>query len=89
MADLRYHSSNNVAGLPDAPTKFDFHNMLVAPGITSWDNSNPGIAMFEVTDTGVPTGLKFEFLNLQATIGKNSVSYADVDFFSIDMAADY
>lgn len=88
-ADLRYHSSNNVAGLPDTPTKFDFHNMFVAPGVTPYDNSNPGVSMFEVTDSGVATGLKMEYLNLQATIGKTSVSYSDLDFFSVDMAADY
>jgi len=63
-ADLRYHSSNNVAGLPDSPTKFDFHNMFVAPGVTPWDGSNPGVSMFEVTSSGVATGLKMEFLNL-------------------------
>ncbi len=63
-ADLRYHSSNNVAGLPDSPTKFNFHNMFVAPGVTPWDSSNPGVSMFEVTDSGVATGLKMEFLNL-------------------------
>jgi len=69
-ADLRYHSSNNVIDLPDLATKFDFHNMLVTPGVTPYDKSNPGIAMFEISEAGVPYGLKIEFLNLQATIGK-------------------
>ena len=30
-----------------------------------------------------------EFLNLQATIGKSSVSYSDLDFYSVNMAEDY
>jgi hypothetical protein len=45
-ADLRYHSSNNVAGLPDPTDKFDFHNILVAPGVTPYDGSNPGVTTF-------------------------------------------
>jgi len=77
-ADLRYHSSNNVIDLPDPATKFDFHNIFVAPGVTAYDKSNPGVSMFEVTDTGLAKSLKFEFLNLQATIGKSSVSYNDL-----------
>ena len=64
--------------LPDPATKFDFHNIFVAPGVTAYDKSNPGVSMFEVTDTGLAKSLKFEFLNLQATIGKSSVSYNDL-----------
>jgi len=63
-ADLRYHSSNNVIDLPDLATKFDFHNMFVEPGVTPYDSSNPGVSMFEVSDTGVPLSLKIEYLNL-------------------------
>ena len=77
-SDLRYHSSNNVIDLPDPTTKFDFHNMFIAPGVTPWDNSNPGVSMFEVTDDGLPKSLRFEFLNLQDTIGKSSVNYEDL-----------
>ena len=88
-ADLRYHSSNNVVDLPDLATKFDFHNMFVAPGVTPYDNSNPGVSMFEVSDTGVPSGLRIEYLNLQATIGKSTVNYSDLDFLSLNMATDY
>ena len=88
-ADLRYHSSNNVIDLPDLATKFDFHNMFVAPGVTPYDGSNPGVSMFEVSDSGVPSGLKIEYLNLQATIGKSSVSYSDLEFLTFDLASDY
>ena len=54
FADLRYHSSNNVATLTDPTVKFDFHNMLVAPGVTPYDGTNPGVAKFEITDTFIP-----------------------------------
>jgi hypothetical protein len=37
-SDLRYHSSNNVLDLQDPSVKFDFHNMLVAPGVTTCDD---------------------------------------------------
>ena len=50
-SDLRYHSSNNVLDLPDTDVKFDFHNMLVSPGITPWDEQNPGVAFFEINDS--------------------------------------
>jgi hypothetical protein len=63
--------------------------MFVAAGMTPWDGSNPGISMFEVTDAGIPTALRMEFLNLQATIGKSSVSYSDLEFHSVNMAKDY
>ena len=33
-ADLRYHSSDNVFDFDDTPEKFDFHNLIVTPGIT-------------------------------------------------------
>lgn len=88
-ADLRYHSSNNVIDLPDLATKIDFHNIFVAPGVTPYDNSNPGVSMFEITDTGLPKSLKIEFLNIQATIGKASVNYSDLEFLSVDFATDF
>ncbi len=47
-ADLRYHSSNNVLDLPDPAVKFDFHNILISPGVTTWDEQNPGVAYFEI-----------------------------------------
>jgi len=47
-ADLRYHSSNNVFNLPDTEVKFDFHNILISPGVTTWDDSNPGVVFFEI-----------------------------------------
>jgi len=43
IADLRYHSSDNVVGLPDTPIKFDFHNTLIAAGISPYNGNNPGV----------------------------------------------
>ena len=63
-ADLRYHSSNNVLDLKDTDVKFDFHNLLVAPGITPNKGNNPGVACFDVSDDGVPSNLRFEFIDL-------------------------
>ena len=62
--DLRYHSSQNVLGLKDTATKFDFHNLFVAPGVTPNKGNNPGVAMFEVSSDGIPANLKFEFMDL-------------------------
>lgn len=85
-SDLRYHSSNNVAGLEDTDDSFDFHNVLVAPGVTPYDNSNPGFAKFTISDDLVPTALHMEFLNLQATLGQDSVAYAEIDWWSVDFS---
>ena len=49
FGDLRYHSSDNVPGMSDTDVKFDFRNMLVAPGVTPNKGQNPGVAMFEVS----------------------------------------
>ena len=64
LADLRYHSSDNVVGLPDSDVKIDFHNLFVAPGVTPWSGQNPGVAMFEISDAGVPSNLQLEFIDL-------------------------
>ena len=37
FSDLRYHSSDNVLDMPNTSSKFNFHNMLITPGISSWD----------------------------------------------------
>ena len=50
-ADLRYHSSQNVMDLPDTTDKFDFHNMIVSPGLGSWDKQNPGVDYFEINNS--------------------------------------
>ena len=57
IADLRYHSSNNVPNIKDSSTKFDFHNLFLAPGITPEKGNNPGVTMFEVSDSGSPSNL--------------------------------
>ncbi len=39
-SDVRYHT--------DKAAGFYYHNMLVSPGVTPIDHSNPGVATFEV-----------------------------------------
>lgn len=86
FGDLRYHSSDNVPGMKDSDVKFDFRNMLVAPGVTPNKGNNPGVAMFEVSSDGVPSNLQFEFIDLVPQLGKSSVSYSDLEFLSLDMS---
>ena len=66
--------------------KFDFHNLLVAPGVTPNKGNNPGIAMFEVSDDGVPSNLSYEFMDLVPQLGKSSITYDDCEFLSLSMS---
>jgi hypothetical protein len=84
---LTYHSGNSVCNLKDPATKFDFHNLLVTPGVTPNKGQNPGIAMFEV-DNGVAHNLKFEFLDLGKTYGSKTIP-SNLTFHSLDFAARY
>lgn len=60
-ADIRYHSSGNTSD-----TKYFFHNILIAPGVTPIDGSNPGVATYLVSkDTFVPSNLELHFIPLQ------------------------
>lgn len=72
----------------DTASKFDFHNLLVAPSITPNKMNNPGIAMFEVDDAGIPGNLKFEFLDLNPTFGSSTVP-SNLTFYSLDFASLY
>ena len=85
-ADIRYHSSLGVLDLEDTPTHFEFHNMLVAPGITPNKNSQPGVATFEVSADGVPSKLRMEFLDLVPLLGTSSVGYSDLKFLSLALS---
>jgi len=87
LADLRYHSSDNVVDLKDTDHKYDFHNLLVAPGITSWEGTNPGMVKFEITEDLVPTSLEMEFLDLNPTYGKDFVEYDDLTWWHVDFAS--
>jgi len=92
FADLRYHSSYHVADLEDSSTKFYFHNLFVAPGATTYGNSNAGIAYFELTSDYVPTNLRLEFLDLDSTnavVGTDRPTYEDAVWWSIDYAKQY
>jgi hypothetical protein len=52
--------------------------MFVAPGVTPYDGTNPGVSKFEITPEGVPTNLHIEFLYLQSTIGlEQPPAYSD------------
>lgn len=73
--------------LPDTPSKFYFHNILVAPGVTPNKGQNPGISSFEVIN-GTPTNLKQEFLDLNPTFGHSSVP-SSLTWFSLDYASRY
>ena len=84
-ADVRYHSSNSVLNLKDSDVKFDYHNLIVAPGITPIKGNNPGVGMFEISSDGVPSNLNFEFIDLVPTMGKSTVPYSDLKFLSLPM----
>jgi hypothetical protein len=88
FADLRFHESTGVADIKDAKTEFNFHNLFVSPGMTPYGDSNPGVAMFELTSDFVPQNLKMEFLNLDATFGMQSVPYSEAVWWSVDYAKD-
>ena len=77
-ADLRYHSSDHVMDLDDTETKFDFHNIFVAPGITPNKGQNPGVAMFEMSPDNEPQSLKFEFIDINNLLGKTTATYSDL-----------
>lgn len=85
FGDLRYHSSDGVLDLPDQDPKFDFHNLLVAPGVTPNKGNNPGVAMFEVSSDGVPSNLTMEFIDLVPQLGASSVSYDELEFLSLPL----
>lgn len=53
-ADLRFHSSWDVAGLKNTPAEFKFHNLMVAPGISPNKGQNPGVATFDISDDKRP-----------------------------------
>lgn len=88
-ADLRFHTSQNVANIKDAKDKFNFHNLFVSPGMTPYGDSNPGVSKFELDSNLVPQNLRMEFLDLDATFGKTSVPYSEAKFWTVDYAKDY
>jgi len=64
ISDLRFHSSSGVWNLTDPSPEFNFHNMFVAPGITPYDGTNPGVSKFEISEDLQPMNLHIEFLYL-------------------------
>lgn len=68
-ADVRYHSSGD-----SVTPKYFYHNMIVSPGVTPIDGSNPGVAIFEVNaGTMAPQNLVLHFISLEKTYGWKSV----------------
>lgn len=59
----------------------------MAPGATPYGDSNPGVCMFELSSSYEPQNLRFEFLDLDDTFGKSSVSYSDAKWWSVDYAS--
>ena len=75
-ADVRYHSSGNTTA-----KKFFFHNLIVSPGVTPIDGSNPGFGVFEVdATTFIPRNLELHFLPLEKTYGWKSIP-TDISVF--------
>jgi len=76
--------------IQDASSKFDFHNLFVAPGITPNKEQQPGFAVFEVNN-GVPENLSMTFLDITKFIGTVSSvpSYKNLKWLHTDFASDY
>ena len=89
ITDIRYHSTDGLLDSPSPDSPANFHNIFIAPGVTPWYSQNPGVAMFEVSDDGVPSGLKYEFLDMMSFEGSNSIEYEDLSFKSLDLAEDF
>ena len=45
--------------------------------------------MFEISDSGIPSSLKMEFVDMMSFAGSTSIAYDDLIFRSLDFAADY
>jgi hypothetical protein len=64
--------------------------LLIAPGVTPIYDTNPGIVRFEIDDTtGIPKNLQYEFLNLEATLGKDSIESSDLEWRHLDMNEEF
>ena len=56
--------------------------------MTPEKGNNPGVSLLEVSAEGKPSGLKFEFIDVNALIGKASIQYEDLEFLSFDLTSD-
>jgi hypothetical protein len=63
--------------------------LFVAPGVTPYEGTNSGVSMFKINDDLIPYDLRLEFINIENTYGRESVSYEDLEFNSIDFADDF
>jgi len=77
--------------IQDASEKFDFHNIIVAPGITPNKDQQPGITVLDVNN-GIPENLRMTFLDLSKYIGSEwsqVPAFNEVDWLYVDFAAKY
>ena len=45
--------------------------------------------MFEISDIGIPSNLKMEFVDMITFEGSTSLAYEDLNFRSLDFASDF
>ena len=45
--------------------------------------------MFEISDAGIPSNLRMEFVDMMTFAGSTSLAYEDLHFKSLDFASDY
>jgi hypothetical protein len=88
VADLRYHQG------PYNPSKeyFNFHNILLGPGMTSISYQNPGISTFEFdSSVNVFNNLKMTFINLNKTLGWTTPypKISDWPFITVDFKSSF
>ena len=89
VTDIRYHSTDGLYNSQSPTSQANFHNILIAPGVTPWYGQNPGVAVFDLSDDGIPSGLKMEFIDMISFEGLSSLSYEDLSFKSMDFAKDH
>ena len=83
-ADVRHG-----VGLDADGDEFNFHNLIIIPGVTPNHDQNPGVALLEI-DGDVPKNMKMEFLDLEDTIGLTDIpAYEDLTFRSLDLKKDF
>jgi hypothetical protein len=66
---VRYHSSGDTSYI-----KYFYHNLLISPGVTPIDGSNPGFAVYEVDNVSFdPHNLVLHFIPIEQTYGWKSI----------------
>jgi hypothetical protein len=65
--------------------------MIEAPSVTVNKKNNPGITWFEIDEaTQKPTGLKYQFMNLDPSYNlTDAPAYKDMEFWEVNMETQY